>query len=349
MRDAFLAVVLAALVSRTGADAHAEDKKPAPWNPAADVTAKAPSDWIVKQAKRGAALFSDRDYAFTALPEEVEGGTMVVRDNGTCGDWLAPLTVSARQDCKAYAVVQWKYRGQDLLPESTLVKFGREGWKEVEGEVGTTFPSGEDWRWKVYAKDVKEGEVILQLRTIAWNRVPVVFVFKGATPARPDKPARDPAAPPSKTPLAVELTPKAPTDWLLKEAKRGATAFGDKPYLFHTLPAEVAGGTLLSRGGEESRAWLTPGTVSVAADGTVYALVRWMVRGEESVTEVTFAKLAREGWEEVKGDVETTFPNGEDWRWKALAKGVKRGDTAVQLKNVAWHGATVLFVFKSRP
>ena len=42
----------------------------------------------------------------------------------------------------------------------------------------------------------------------------------------------------------------------------------------------------------------------------------------------------------------TTFPDGEDWGWKAIKKAFKKGDVVLPLKTLRWEGRPILFVFK---
>jgi len=42
------------------------------------------------------------------------------------------------------------------------------------------------------------------------------------------------------------------------------------------------------------------------------------------VGEIDFNKLAKEGWAEVKGEVEATFNSGEGWEWKAVKRRTRK-------------------------
>ena len=64
------------------------------------------------------------------------------------------------------------------MGEVEFTKLEKEGWKEVEGDVGVTFPSGEDWQFKAFKKKLKKGAVVLQLKTLNLGQKMVVFVFK---------------------------------------------------------------------------------------------------------------------------------------------------------------------------
>ncbi len=130
----------------------------------------------------------------------------------------------------------------------------------------------------------------------------------------------------------VALTPKAPNTWLLKEAKTGGKFLVDRDFTFTELPKAMEGGTVVVRDPESHQTWLTPGTLTAAREGTVYVTFLWKWKGKEKVNEVTLNLLSKEGWSEVKEEVETTFPEGEDWRLKTFKKSLKKGDVNLQLR-----------------
>ena len=143
------------------------------------LTDKSPTHWIFKEAKVGTRILSDRDYLFSALPDEVKGGTLLLRVSyNDSQSWLKPGTLRVNKDTTVYSLILWKQLGKEVLNEVARTKLVREGWKEVDGATVTTFPNGEDWRWITLKKEIKKGDVILQLRTLSWNRVTVLFVFK---------------------------------------------------------------------------------------------------------------------------------------------------------------------------
>lgn len=143
-----------------------------------ELTDKASPDWLLKEAKVGAPIISDRDYTLAELPDEANGGTLLLRTSGDYNTWLKAGTLRALKDTKVYVLVRWKYIRREVMDEVALTKLERDGWKEVDGEVGTTFPDGEDWRWKMFKKDLKKGDVILQLKTLRWDNWTVLFIFK---------------------------------------------------------------------------------------------------------------------------------------------------------------------------
>jgi len=148
------------------------------WKPSVEFTDKAPN-WLLKEAKAGIKMLSDRDYLVTELPKEIVGGTYVMRDSGEYGTWLPDATLTAKKKSTVYALVRVKYLGKDTFDELAQKRFEKEGWKAVEGKVATTYPAGENWVWKAYKKGINEGPVILQLQNLVWERkTAVLFVVK---------------------------------------------------------------------------------------------------------------------------------------------------------------------------
>ncbi|VTS02508.1 unnamed protein product [Gemmata massiliana] len=148
-----------------------------------DLTDKAPSDWLLKEAKIGEQILSGRDYEFAELPDEIKGGTLLQRPAGAGGDdyhqWLPNKSLTALKDGTVYAIILWKCMDKEMVDEVAFTKLEREDWKEVKGATETTFPNGEDWRWKAYKKNIKKGDIILQLKALKWGKWGVLFVFKG--------------------------------------------------------------------------------------------------------------------------------------------------------------------------
>ncbi len=319
-----------------------------------EFTDKASPEWIFKEAKVGALLLPNRGYAFSALPKEVVGGTLLFRD-GDAG-WLEPSVIRATKDGTVYAVIRWKEHGKIQVDEVTFVKFAREGWEEVDDDVKTNVDGPFDSRWKALRKNISAGDVILQLDTIDFGRRAVHFIFhdqrvaktkstdarQGSRPAANDKNPLIPKGAFQST--VLEFTDKAPANFIFKQAAIGTPIWSDKGYLIAKLPEKIVGGTVVWRD-SGSEGWLPSDAVKALKDCKTYAIVRWKYLGKVEIDDVMFAKLEREGWEDA-GEVKTTFPGGEDWRWKALAKDVPEGDVILQLDTVNWGKRAVFFVFK---
>jgi hypothetical protein len=156
-----------------------EDKKPPEkWVPALELTDKA-GKWLLREAKTGTKMLSDRDYLLSDLPKEMVGGTYVMRTSGEYGTWLPDAALKAKKEGTVYAIIRVKYLGKETFDELAQEQLKKDGWTAVEGKVATTFPSGEKWEWKAYKKGIKGGDVILQLETLSWDKkTGVLFVVK---------------------------------------------------------------------------------------------------------------------------------------------------------------------------
>jgi hypothetical protein len=162
-----------------------------------------------------------------------------------------------------------------------------------------------------------------------------------AEPAAANKPAE------VETPVRsiVALRVPAPGGWSFKPAQSGVRLWADRDYRLTKLPTEVEGGALLQRGVGDGKAWLPSGRLTVTRDGTAYAIVRTKYLGRVQLDDTVFRKLRGEGWSEVEGAAETTFPPGEAWEWKVIKKDIKKGDELGVLKSLSWD-QPIIFVFK---
>jgi internalin A len=140
---------------------------------------------------------------------------------------------------------------------------------------------------------------------------------------------------------------KASPGWSLAEVRAGTPLFADRGYVLEKVSPEFAGGTLLLRGSGECKTWLTPAKVTALKDGTAYVAVRWKYLGK-SADDGTLAKLAADGWTEAKGQLVTSFPEGEGWQWKVLRKKIKKGEVTLT-PGTKSEAMPLLFLFKEGP
>jgi hypothetical protein len=76
-------------------------------------------------------------------------------------------------------MIRAKSNNRDVVPEATLKKIEDDGWKVVDGELGTSSSNNEKATWVIYRKDFKAGDLDVSLKTIKWTtRTPVLFAFK---------------------------------------------------------------------------------------------------------------------------------------------------------------------------
>jgi hypothetical protein len=140
-----------------------------------ELAEQAPANWLLKEAKAGVTLWPGKDYSISDLPKEMEGSTMLVREAGS--GWVAPNKVKGLKDGTVYFMILAKRLGTTHIGEVEINKLEKEGWKEVEGDIGSTFPSGEDWQWKAFKKEIKKGPLTFQLKTINMNGRTIIFFF----------------------------------------------------------------------------------------------------------------------------------------------------------------------------
>ena len=137
-------------------------------------------NWGYWKARVGLKMISDRDYAITALPKEMLGGTFLTRGAGDYGQWLPEGTLKAKMPATAYAIVRTKYINKNTFDDAAQKQFEKDGWVAVDGKFATTSPGKENWEWKAFKKDIDEGPVSLPLKNLDWSKhgTAVMFFFK---------------------------------------------------------------------------------------------------------------------------------------------------------------------------
>ena len=177
-RLASLFTLMACFASANEGSPQEATKPSEKWMPSVELTDKA-GNWLLKEAKTGTKMISDRDYLLSELPKEMVGGTYVMRNSSEYGTWLPDAALKAKKEGTVYAIIRLKYLGKETFDELAQQQLKKDGWTAVEGKVATTFPSGEKWEWKAYKKGIKEGIVILQLDNLSWDKkTGVLFVVK---------------------------------------------------------------------------------------------------------------------------------------------------------------------------
>lgn len=174
---AFL-VALAAPQSMWGQEKKDKDKK-AKAGPAIEATERTAKEWVIRPAALGLPMLTDKkDYVLTALPKELAGTTYLIRTAGDHGQWLPTAAVKAKQDGTVFAMIRVKYNNKDAFDAAAQAALEKNGWKPVDGKAATTSPGKENWEWKVWKTDVKEGDVSLILENFKWPGTAVLFFFK---------------------------------------------------------------------------------------------------------------------------------------------------------------------------
>lgn len=140
---------------------------------------KAPTTWAMAKMQVDTKIGSDRDVVFTSVPKDLNGASFLQRKTADHNTWLPAGGVTAKKDCTVYVMIRAKSNNRDIVPEATLKKIEDDGWKAVDGELGTSVSNNEKVTWAIYKKDVKAGDVDVTLKTVKWStRTPVLFAFK---------------------------------------------------------------------------------------------------------------------------------------------------------------------------
>jgi hypothetical protein len=134
--------------------------------------------WSLKEIRTGNYVFPDRGYKIADVPKELAGGTMLIRNSTESKHWLRPGAVAAGADGDVFVLVRYRWLGNEEIDSESFAKFVAEGWDEVKCTFGTTFPTGEDWQWRVFRKSVKKGDIDLPLETTKLTTAPLIFVFR---------------------------------------------------------------------------------------------------------------------------------------------------------------------------
>ena len=143
------------------------------------LTENAPRNWLLKKAVRGARIWWDRNYVISTINNEISGGTLIVRSAGDQDNWLPDGAISLERAATMYVVLRTHYLRKPDVNEITISQFERDGWTNMGHAVKSTFPSGEDWRWTVFKKDVPEGLAIVTLESVSLPRkIAMFFIFK---------------------------------------------------------------------------------------------------------------------------------------------------------------------------
>ena len=198
--------------------------------------------------------------------------------------------------------------------------------------------------------DVQTGKILFAARTPVKGSKRV-----SANAKNPSPDSKRPERPPAKSEARgkgkkfkskdIELADSAPAGWIFKEAKVGVPVWSDRDYAISKIPKRAIGGTLLWRSKGEKE-WLPGGTITALRPCIVFAFVQTNFLNQTVMDEVALMKLERDGWEE--SDVfQTTFPNGEGWKWKAFSKKVDAGEVFLPLNTLSWGPNNIaVFVFK---
>jgi hypothetical protein len=145
------------------------------------------------------AIWSDKAYAISLLPAALKNTQIIVRPAGAAKDWPDRRQYTATTDCTAFFVVRDVFNGQTEFPDDKARQLLSAGWVEVDELFRVNPGKNENWKWRIFKKDVPAGKVDLQVEDFKHNAL-VVFMF--------GKRAKVDVAAKEGNPLGVEITPE---------------------------------------------------------------------------------------------------------------------------------------------
>lgn len=124
-----------------------------------------PASWSVGTVAPEEPIMSDRDYAFTVVPEELQGAKYILRACGKPGTkatserdawaWaLRDRNVRVSRPCTCYVAVLSARRRDVWLNDSKTEAFAEGQWRRVAEPLATTTPAKTDWRWDVFKRRI---------------------------------------------------------------------------------------------------------------------------------------------------------------------------------------------------
>lgn len=134
--------------------------------------------YSVKGAAAKAAVWSDKGYAITLLPPELKGALMIVRPAGSANDWIEGRDYTANADCTTYLAVRSEFNGATIFKEEKAKKLIAAGWAEVDESFRTNVPKDENWKWRLFKKDLPKGKVEVKVEDLKLDAMTVFFFVK---------------------------------------------------------------------------------------------------------------------------------------------------------------------------
>jgi len=146
-----------------------------------------PAKWSVGVIAPGEPILSDRAYAFTVVPGELQGAKYILRACGKPGtkatsEWdawawgLKEKWVRVSRPCTCYLAVLSARRREVWLSDSGIEAFAKGQWRRVAEPLATTTPAKSDWRWDVFKRRVETAGYV-RFPDIAGLDGKTLFVF----------------------------------------------------------------------------------------------------------------------------------------------------------------------------
>src|SRR5262245_19287863 len=132
--------------------------------------------YAVKLTAVRAPVWSDKAYAITLVPPALRGSQMLVRPAGVGRDWPESRDYTVTTDCTAYLAIRSEYNGENHLPEEKAKKLTEAGWTEVNETFRVNPGGNENWKWRIFKKDIPAGKLELKIDGLKFDAM-TVFLF----------------------------------------------------------------------------------------------------------------------------------------------------------------------------
>jgi hypothetical protein len=139
---------------------------------------QAEKGYSIKPAVVKATVWSDRNYAITLLPPSLKDTQVIVRPSGAGFDWLDPRDYTATADCTMYLAVRDDYNGNKLFTNAHAKKLTDVGWIEVDELFRVSAPKDENWKWRIFKRDIVKGKVDIELENFKFEAMTLFLVGK---------------------------------------------------------------------------------------------------------------------------------------------------------------------------
>jgi hypothetical protein len=140
---------------------------------------KNPSEkgYAFRNAAVNLPVWTGKAYAISALPASLKGTQVLVRPADAGRDFPDPREYTATADCTAYLAVRNEFNKQTEFPEAQAKQLIDAGWSEVD-EVFKVAAKGENWKWRLFKKDILEGKIDLRPGEMKLQAMTVFFFGK---------------------------------------------------------------------------------------------------------------------------------------------------------------------------
>src|SRR5262245_30098485 len=137
--------------------------------------------YAIKLTAAKSPAWSGKAYAITLIPPALRGSQMLVRPAGAGRDWPEARDYTVTTDCTAYLAIRSEYNGENHFPEEKSKKLTAAGWTEVD-ETFRVQPGGnENWKWRIFKKDIPAGKLELKVEGLKFDAMTVIIFGKKRT------------------------------------------------------------------------------------------------------------------------------------------------------------------------